>query len=90
MKLSLGQRLLLLPLRFYRRVLSPIKPQPTCRFYPTCSAYAVEAVSRRGALIGLWLAVWRLLRCHPFHPGGFDPVPPGRAHPSAKPLLEES
>lgn len=88
MRLSLGQRLLLAPLRFYQRVLSPLKPQPTCRFYPTCSAYAAEAVSQRGALLGLGLAVWRLLKCHPFHPGGFDPVPPKRAHPQA--MLEES
>lgn len=88
MKLSLGQRLLLAPLRFYRRALSPLKPQPTCRFYPTCSAYAAEAVSQRGALLGLGLAVWRLLKCHPFHPGGFDPVPPRRAHPQT--MQEES
>jgi putative membrane protein insertion efficiency factor len=46
-----------------------------CRFYPSCSAYAVEAVVRHGPIRGVWLAVWRLLRCHPFHPGGIDSVP---------------
>ncbi len=58
----------------YRRFISPVLG-PRCRFYPTCSAYAVEAVSRYGAGKGSVLAVRRLLRCHPFHPGGHDPVP---------------
>jgi putative membrane protein insertion efficiency factor len=87
MKLSLAQHLLLFPIRIYRRLLSPLKPQPTCRFYPTCSTYALEAISRHGALVGLWLALLRLLKCHPFHPGGFDPVPPKKV---ARPVLEES
>ncbi|MDA8164892.1 MAG: membrane protein insertion efficiency factor YidD [Desulfobacteraceae bacterium] len=60
-------------IRLYRRWLSPLLP-PRCRFYPTCSQYALEAVERYGALRGCWLALRRLLRCHPFHPGGFDPV----------------
>lgn len=58
----------------YRRCFSPMKP-PTCRFYPTCSAYAYEAIATYGALKGGWLAVRRILKCHPFHPGGYDPVP---------------
>ncbi len=64
-----------LPIVAYRRFLSPLKPQPTCRFHPTCSAYAVEAVHTHGVLRGAWLGLVRLLKCHPFHPGGFDPVP---------------
>ena len=47
---------------------------PSCRFYPTCSEYAVQAIEKKGVTIGTWLAVRRLLKCHPFHPGGFDPV----------------
>jgi putative membrane protein insertion efficiency factor len=65
---------LLFLLRAYRRLLSPALP-PACRFYPTCSAYAEGAISRHGALRGTWLTARRLCRCHPFHPGGIDPVP---------------
>ncbi|HIZ56489.1 MAG TPA: membrane protein insertion efficiency factor YidD [Firmicutes bacterium] len=61
-------------IRLYRRLLSPLKP-PCCRFYPTCSQYALQAIERFGALKGSYLAVRRLLRCHPFCPGGIDPVP---------------
>ncbi|WHX99691.1 membrane protein insertion efficiency factor YidD [Neobacillus sp. DY30] len=61
-------------IRFYQVVISPIKP-PSCRFYPTCSHYGIEAVQRFGALKGGWLTVKRILKCHPFHPGGVDPVP---------------
>jgi uncharacterized protein len=61
-------------IRFYQVVLSPIKP-PSCRFYPTCSHYGLEAVQRFGALKGGWLTLKRILKCHPFHPGGIDPVP---------------
>ena len=71
---SLPQRLLVTVIRGYQRVLSPALP-PSCRFHPSCSEYALEAVRRHGALRGSWLAVRRLARCHPFHPGGFDPVP---------------
>ena len=62
-------------IRFYRRFLSPLKPQPTCRFTPTCSAYALEAYEKRGFFAGFILSTWRLLRCTPFSPAGHDPVP---------------
>lgn len=62
------------PIAFYRRVISPLKPA-TCRFSPTCSAYAQEAILRHGVLRGGLLATWRLLRCQPFARGGYDPVP---------------
>ncbi len=61
-------------IRGYQLLLSPLLP-PSCRFHPSCSRYALEAIVRHGALKGTWLAVRRLARCHPFHPGGFDPVP---------------
>ncbi|MDA0374177.1 MAG: membrane protein insertion efficiency factor YidD [Planctomycetota bacterium] len=61
----------------YRRLLSPLKP-PSCRFRPTCSAYAMEALSRHGAMRGTWLTVRRVARCHPFTEPAFDPVPPLR------------
>ena len=61
-------------IRAYQRVISPALPA-SCRFHPSCSQYALEAVTRYGALKGSWLAARRLARCHPFHPGGFDPVP---------------
>lgn len=57
----------------YRRYLSPLK-KPCCRFYPTCSQYALEAISKKGALRGSYLAIRRILKCHPFHKGGYDPV----------------
>lgn len=66
--------LLLKLIRFYRKYLSPVRP-PCCRFVPTCSEYAVQAITKYGALKGSWLALRRLLRCHPFHKGGYDPVP---------------
>lgn len=66
--------LLVLPIRFYKRWISPLLP-PACRFHPTCSVYAMEALQKHGAFRGLRLTLWRLLRCQPFHPGGFDPVP---------------
>ncbi|GJM68734.1 putative membrane protein insertion efficiency factor [Paenibacillus macerans] len=63
------------PIYVYRKFISPLKP-PTCRFYPTCSAYALEAIEVHGPLKGSWLAAKRIAKCHPFHPGGIDPVPP--------------
>lgn len=68
------KHLLLAMIRFYQQAISPLKP-PSCRFYPTCSSYAIEAIGRFGALKGGWLTVKRLSKCHPFHEGGFDPVP---------------
>ena len=67
-------RLLVLLVRFYQRFIGPGLPQ-ACRFHPSCSTYAVEALERHGALRGGWLTIRRLGRCHPFHPGGIDPVP---------------
>jgi putative membrane protein insertion efficiency factor len=67
------KRVILNSLYFYRKVVSPLKP-PTCRFYPTCSQYAVEAVEKYGAAKGSYLSAKRVLKCHPFHPGGYDPV----------------
>ena len=64
-------RLLILCIRFYQIFISPLKP-PTCRFYPTCSAYAIEAIQKKGPVKGTWLAIKRIAKCHP---GGYDPVP---------------
>jgi putative membrane protein insertion efficiency factor len=61
-------------IRVYRKAISPLLP-PSCRFYPTCSAYALTSVERFGVLKGGWLALRRIARCHPFNPGGYDPVP---------------
>jgi uncharacterized protein len=81
---------LLSAVRFYQRAISPALP-PRCRFYPTCSAYAAEALERHGAARGSWLALRRLVRCGPWHPGGLDPVPPARQRPGAsRPLAGTS
>lgn len=69
---------LLLPVRLYRRFLSPLLG-PHCRFAPSCSHYAVQALETHGPLRGTWLTVRRVLRCHPWNPGGHDPVPPARS-----------
>lgn len=66
-------RILILFIRGYQKFISPLFP-PMCRFYPTCSAYAIEAIQKKGAFKGSWLTIKRLLKCHPFHPGGYDPV----------------
>ena len=60
-------------IRFYRRFISPLLP-PSCRFYPTCSQYALQALEQYGILKGSWLTIKRLSKCHPYHPGGFDPL----------------
>lgn len=70
----MSARLLIALVTAYRYALSPMLGRQ-CRFHPSCSAYAVEALERHGALRGAWLAVKRLARCHPWHPGGYDPVP---------------
>ena len=69
------KRVLLALIAGYRYFLSPLLG-PTCRFYPTCSEYAKEAIQTHGAICGSWLAVKRIAKCHPWHPGGLDPVPP--------------
>ncbi len=83
MPTTLPRRVVAAPILAYRRWISPALP-PTCRFYPSCSEYALTAVAVHGPVRGIGLAIWRLLRCHPFHPGGIDHVPPRRlrAHPS--------
>ena len=70
--------LAVLPIRLYQYCISPLLPA-ACRFYPSCSNYALQAVMEHGILTGSWLALRRLIRCHPWSPGGYDPVPP---HPS--------
>lgn len=70
----LGVQLLTAPIRFYQLAISPMM-LPVCRYFPTCSNYALQAIEKHGVLRGSWLATRRILRCHPFQPGGFDPVP---------------
>jgi putative membrane protein insertion efficiency factor len=65
--------ILLFMIRIYQLLISPLK-QPTCRFYPTCSHYAIQAVEKHGVFKGSRMALVRVLKCHPFHPGGYDPV----------------
>lgn len=69
------RRLFVLPIRFYQLLISPFLP-PACRYQPTCSVYAAEAIMRHGLLRGSWLALKRLSRCHPWGGSGYDPVPP--------------
>jgi len=75
---KIARTVVIAPIRLYQRVISPLKPMPTCRFVPTCSCYAIEAVERRGVFRGSLMALWRLLRCHPFCKGGYDPVEKSR------------
>jgi putative membrane protein insertion efficiency factor len=73
--MSVSRKFAQAPVHFYRKYISPLTP-PSCRFYPTCSAYALEAIEVHGALKGTYLAMKRIGRCHPFNPGGIDHVPP--------------
>ncbi|WP_414045934.1 membrane protein insertion efficiency factor YidD [Macrococcus equi] len=66
-------------IKFYRSYISPLTP-PTCRFNPTCSQYGLEAIEKHGAFKGSYLTIIRILKCHPFHPGGYDPVPEKKEH----------
>ncbi len=60
-------------IKLYQRVISPILPK-SCRFYPTCSQYAIQAIEKYGVLTGVWMGIKRVMKCHPFHPGGYDPL----------------
>ncbi|MFR0688959.1 membrane protein insertion efficiency factor YidD [Pseudomonas sp. NY15437] len=81
------RRLALLLIQFYRYAISPMMGRH-CRFYPSCSCYAQEAIETHGFLRGGWLAARRLGRCHPWHPGGYDPVPPDPSKPAPSPTAE--
>lgn len=70
---NFAKRVALYTLKAYKRILSPLFP-PACRYVPTCSEYAMEAIDRFGVIRGAFMAIWRLLRCHPFAHGGYDPV----------------
>lgn len=72
--MSVPAKLVTLPIKAYRKVVSPLL-RPSCRFTPTCSAYAITAIERYGVIRGGWLATKRIARCHPWNPGGADPVP---------------
>ena len=69
------KNILIQVIKLYRKYISPLKGRPTCIYYPTCSQYAIEALEKYGVVKGTYLAVRRILRCHPFHKGGYDPVP---------------
>ncbi|MBE6717739.1 MAG: membrane protein insertion efficiency factor YidD [Ruminococcaceae bacterium] len=69
------KRIFIYLIRLYQKYISPRKKRPSCRFYPTCSCYAIEALEKHGFFKGSLLSVWRILRCNPFCKGGFDPVP---------------
>ena len=69
------KKFLIFLIKVYRKIISPLKGRPTCIYTPTCSLYAIQALEKYGILKGMYLAVKRILRCHPFHEGGYDPVP---------------
>lgn len=66
--------IVIFPIKLYKKIISPLFPA-SCRFYPTCSQYAIEAIEKRGVLIGILLSIWRVMRCNPFSKGGVDLVP---------------
>jgi conserved hypothetical protein YidD len=74
MKGDILKYLLIYMIKFYQKFISPLKG-PSCRFYPTCSQYALESIKKHGSIKGSYYAIKRVLKCHPFHPGGYDPVP---------------
>ena len=82
--MKLARQILIAPIRFYQRYLSRLKPA-CCRYVPSCSQYAIEAITRHGILRGSWLAARRILRCHPFAGYGDDPVPPRRGQERVHP-----
>ncbi len=84
---NLVTRVLMLLVTAYRRFVGPLLG-PTCRFEPSCSAYSLEALRVHGAVRGGWLTVRRIARCHPFHPGGYDPVPPPKGTPETYEIPE--
>lgn len=71
------RKVFIAPIRFYKRYISPALPA-SCRYYPTCSSYMMEAIEKRGVIVGLGLGIWRILRCNPWSRGGYDPVPMSR------------
>jgi putative membrane protein insertion efficiency factor len=82
---TIARRIAVAPIVVYRRAISPLLP-PRCKYYPSCSEYAVQAISEFGILRGLVLAAWRLLRCNPFSHGGFDPVQAQRVFTPRSPV----
>lgn len=73
--MNILKNILIKMIQFYKKYLSPLKKYGCCKYHPTCSSYAIEAIEIHGALLGSLLAVWRILRCNPFSKGGYDPVP---------------
>ena len=69
------KKILITAIEFYRKYISGRKPYPTCKYVPTCSQYAIEALEKNGLILGLLLSAWRIIRCNPFSKGGYDPVP---------------
>ncbi len=87
---KLPRKIVVLPIIFYRKYLSQMKARSSCRFTPTCSEYALIAISERGVFAGCFLALRRLLRCHPWNAGGYDPVPPRRRGKTWKNEIERN